>query len=585
MRLRTLLGVILCVALGIVAILFGWHPSPPAPSPETATESDVPPWFEDVTDKVGLKFVHDAGPVGTYFYPQIMGSGAAFLDFDNDGLIDVFLLQNAGPNSPSVHKLFRQAPDGKFVDVTAGSGLDVGGYGMGVAVADVNNDGWPDILITEFGRIRLFRNNGNGTFTDVTREAGLDNPRWGTSAAFFDYDRDGWLDLIVSNYVDYDPAVTCTYLNGRKDYCDPNTFPGTVSRLYHNVSGRSGLPPGTIRFEDVTVASGIGQFSGRGLGVLCADFNGDHWPDILVANDMQVNRLWINQHDGTFKDEAALRNLATNRIGQAESNMGIAQADVDGDGRWDIFITHIAEETHTLWRQTSRGHFTDWTIPSGVSASHWRGTGFGAVLADFDHDGAPDLAIVNGRIVEPRSGAKLDRSSFWGPYRERNQLFANDGKGHFRDICRSNPAFCGVPGVSRGLACADFDNDGAVDLLVTSIAAPARLFRNVAPKRGHWLVLRALDPRLKRDAYGAEVTVRAGDRRWFRLVNPGYSYLCSNDPRVHFGLGPIDRIDAIDVVWPDGLEEVFPGGSVDRLITLRRGDGQASAGRQAENGK
>jgi hypothetical protein len=254
--------------------------------------------------------------------------------------------------------------------------------------------------------------------------------------------------------------------------------------------------------------------------------------------------------------------------------MGIAQADVDGDGEWDIFISHLAEETHTLFRQGPHGKFRDWTNQCGVTASHWRGTGFGTVLADFDHDGAPDLALVNGRIGEPRTGIRPTTGTFWAPYLERNQLFANDGKGRFRDISLANPAFSGTPAVSRGLACADFDNDGAVDLLVTTIGGPARLFRNVAPNRGHWLMIRAVDPRWKRDAYGAEVTVRAGDRKWFRLVNPGYSYLCSNDPRVHFGVGKNERIDEIRIVWPDGLEETFPGGPADRMMTLQRGDGR-----------
>ena len=569
------LGAVLCVALaGGLILFFGRPTAGPTPTTQPAADPGVPPWFADVSDQVGLNFVHDPGPVGTYFFPQIMGSGAAFLDYDNDGRLDIFLIQNAGPNSKSVNRLFHQTPEGKFVDVTAGSGLDVSGYGMGVAVGDVNNDGWPDILVTEYGRLRLFRNNGNGTFTDVTQEAGLDNPRWGTSAAFFDYDRDGWLDLVVTNYVDYDPSVVCRFPGGRIGFCDPNTFPGTVSRLFHNVSGRPGQPAGAIRFEDVTLASGLGQTPGRGLGVLCADFNGDHWPDILVANDLQANRLWINQHDGTFKDEAVLRGIATNRMGAGEANMGIAQADVDGDGEWDIFITHLTEETHTLFRQGPHGRFKDWTMHCGVTASHWRGTGFGTVLADFDDDGTPDLAIVNGRIGESRTGVKPTTSSFWGPYLERNQLFANDGKGRFRDISLSNPAFSGAPAVSRGLACGDFDNDGGLDLLVTSIGAPARLYRNVVPNRGHWLIVRAVDPRFKRDAYDAEIIVKAGDRKWFRLLNPGYSYLCSNDPRVHFGLGKNERYDEIRIVWPDGLEEVFPAGRVDRIITLQRGEGR-----------
>jgi hypothetical protein len=539
--------------------------------PEDAT------WFVDVTDASGLNFVHDAGPLGRYFMPEMVGSGAAFFDFDNDGRLDIYLVQNGGPESSSTNRLFHQEPDGRFTDVSTGSGLDVKGYGMGVAVGDINNDGWPDVFVTEYGRARLFLNNGNGTFTDITKDAGLDSVLWGTSACFVDYDRDGWLDLVVVNYVTYDPSRWCADPDGRQEYCGPSAFNGTVTRLYRNLGAAAGSK---VRFQDVTLESGLGQQPGPGLGVFCADFNGDRWPDIFVSNDGKPNHLWINQRNGTFKEEGVERGLALNCLGRAEANMGVAIGDVNGDGFFDLFVTHLTDETNTLWAQGPRGIFQDRTAAVGLANPRWRGTGFGTVLVDFDHDGALDLGVVNGRvkrakIVDAPADVKATNPSYWQVYAERNQLFGNDGTGRFRDLSSQNAAFCGRAAVCRGLACADFDNDGAMDLLVTAVAGPARLYRNVAPRRGHWLLVRALEPGLRRDAYGAEVTVQAGGRRWMRWINPGYSYLCSNDPRAHFGLGQADRVETIEVVWPDGSEETFPGCPADQLVVLRKGEGRA----------
>jgi hypothetical protein len=559
-----------------VGCVLGLGCRPPAPS--TQEEPSTPPWFRDVTEECGLHFVHDARPTGDYFMPQIMGSGAALFDYDNDGRLDIYLLQNGGPNSRSTNRLFHQEADGRFQDVSAGSGLDVAGYGMGVAIGDVNNDGWPDVLVTEYGGLRLFLNNGNGTFTDVAREAGLESVLWGTSACFFDYDRDGWLDLVVVNYVDYSPSRPCGNA-GKRDYCHPNAFNGAVVKLYHNLgpSGRNGR----VRFEDVTLKSGLGRLPGPGLGVVCADFDGDGWPDIFVANDSRANRLWINQHDGTFQEEGVVRGVAYNNVGRAQANMGIALGDADGDGQFDLYVTHLTQETNILWKQGPRGLFRDQTAAAGLANPRWRGTGFGTVLGDFDHDGALDLAVVNGRVsrsadLPGSGGASAALEPFWRDYAERNQLFANDGSGRFRDISPENSPFCGTAAVSRGLACGDLDGDGALDLLVTTVAGPARVYRNVAPGRGHWLLVRALDPALKRDAYGAEITVRAGGRRWLRWLNPASSYLCSNDARVHFGLGQAERVDAIEIRWPDGTVEVFPGGASDRAMVLRKGEGSVA---------
>ncbi len=536
------------------------------------------PWFEDITAKSGVNFVHDVGPVGTYFMAESVGSGVALFDYDNDGRLDIYVIQNAGANSPSKNKLFHQGSDGRFTDASAGSGLDVAGRGMGVAIGDVNNDGWPDVLVTDLAGVRLFLNEGRGTFREATKESGLDNPFWGTSAAFFDYDRDGWLDLVIANYVNYDPTRPCVDENGKPEYCGPKAFPpGTVSKLFRNLGGQS--KPGV--FEDVTMPSGLGAVPGPALAVVCADFDGDGWPDIFIANDGQANRLWMNQHDGKFKDEALQRGVAFNALGQAQGNMGIALGDVDGDQLFDVFVAHLIEETHVLWGQSPRGIFQDRTAISGMAAPRWHGTGFGTVLGDLDNDGALDSAIANGDVrrnhfTKPDAKTIAAVGPFWAPYAQRNQLFTSDGKGRFRDISEANDPFCGTARIARGLASGDLDNDGGLDLVVTNVAAAARVYRNVAVGRGHWLIVRAVDPALGgRDAYGAVITVEAGGRRASRWYNPGSSYLSSNDPRAHFGLGKAGRIDALEVLWPDGTVEIFPGQEVDRVIAVRKGEGKA----------
>jgi hypothetical protein len=519
---------------------------------------------------VGLDFVHDAGPPGDFFMPAAIGSGAALFDMDGDGRLDIYLLNNGGPKGAK-NRLFRHGADGRFTDVSAGSGLDFAGHCMGVAVGDVNNDGLPDVLVTEYTGVRLFLNLGGGKFCDVTAEAGLGNPAWGASAAFFDYDRDGRLDLVVVNYVDYDPSVPRTAANGVRDYPPPGAFHGRVTRLFRNCGpgpGGSG-----VRFEDVTVAAGLGRRAGPGLGVLCYDFDGDGWPDVFVANDGKPNHLWINQRNGTFKEEALEHNVAYNAVGQAEAGMGVALGDLDGDGLMDLFVTHLTEESNRLWKQEPRGLFRDYTVAAGLADPHTRGTGFGTALLDVDHDGWLDLAIVNGRVSRAPS-AYAPLGPHWGLYAERNRLFANDGAGHFRDVSGSNAPFCGTPNVARGLAVGDVDGDGALDLLVTTAGGRARLLRNVALQRGHWLLVRAIDPALRRDAHGAEVALQAGGRRQVRLVTPASSYHCSSDVRAHFGLGAAGRFDALTVTWPDGAVERFAGGPADRELVLRKGAGE-----------
>ena len=544
-------------------------------------ERKAPAWFEDFTEQAGVRFVHEVEVSGKYLFSESIGSGGAFFDFNQDGRLDIYLIHNVNPSAPATNRLFRQEADGRFTDVSFESGLDVTGYGNGLAIGDVNNDGLPEVFLTEYDRIRLFLNRGDGKFRDVTAAAGLTNQHWSVPAAFFDYDRDGWLDLVVGNYLDFDPTQKCHDAKGQPDFCGPHGFHSTITRLYRNLGGGpadSALP----RFEDVTVASAIGRAPGKAMEIVCADFDGDHWPDIFITDDGLPNRLFVNQRNRTFKEEAVARGLAYTGLGATAANMGIALGDTDNDGLFDLFVPHLAEENHTFWRQEPRGIFQDDTARAGLLSTAWHGTGFAAVFADFDCDGRLDLAIANGSVRRRlgRASPKIAQGilPFWHPYAEPNQLFANDGAGHFVEVSAANPAFCGEALVGRGLVCGDLDNDGGLDLLVTGIGGPARLYRNIASPHGHWLGIRATDPALgNRDAFGAEIVVQAGGRRWWRLVQPAYGYASSNDPRVHFGLGDSATVDSILVRWPDGTEETFAGGPSNRYLFLRKGSGSVAS--------
>jgi enediyne biosynthesis protein E4 len=569
------LGAALAAALLAGSLSCRRDAAPDAPIDPAANAG--PQWFEDVTAAWGLDFVHDPGPTGTYFMPQSMGSGAACLDFDGDGLLDIYLLHFGGPDSKSVNRLFRQTAPGKFQDVTDGSGVGVAGHNHGVAVGDVNNDGKPDILLSQYGGIRLFLNLGGGKFADATADSGLANLSWGVSSAFLDYDRDGWLDLVVVNYLDHDPKIECRSPEGVLDFCGPNSFAGTSSKLFRNLGHKPNGDAPAAKFEDVSLASGVGKVRGPGLGVAVADLDGDGWQDFFVANDGQPNRLWVNQRNGTFAEEALSRGVAMTAMGKSYAGMGVAIGDANNDGLLDLYVTHLGSEMNNLWSQGPRGQFRDRTVDADLSKSKWRGTGFGTLMADFDHDGSVDIALVNGKVFRggPATGTGL---GFWETYAEKNQLFANDGSGKFRDISPDNPAFCDYWNVGRGLVCADFDNDGAPDLLVSAIGDRARLFRNVAPGRGNWLKVRAFDPAHNRDAYGAEVRVRAGGREFVRVVSPAESYLCSGSPLAHFGLGTATAVEWVRVTWPDGEKvqtEQFAVGAVNTPVVLKRGEGKS----------
>lgn len=560
----------LLLSLGLIGGCDRTHPT--GESPSDTPRSSAGGWFRDITTESGVAFIHRAGT--NYAMPDQVGSGVALLDFDQDGRLDLYLVQNGGEGAAARNQLYRQDAAGRFQNVSAGSGADLAGRGMGAFAGDVNNDGRPDLVVTEYGAVRLLENLGKGQFREVGHEAGIDNPRWAAPASFLDFDRDGWLDLVVGNYVDYDPTQVCHDAQGRQDFCAPASFAPTSTRLWKNVTGSAGGPP---RFQEVTEASGLTRSPGDALGLVCADFDGDGWPDIFCADDGRPNRLFVNRHDGTFREEAALRGLAFNAMGRPAANMGTAFADCDGDARGDLFITHLTEEFHALYRQDRPGLFLDVIAQVGLHQPGWRGTGFGVVLSDFNADGAPDLAQANGlvrRAIPGQTPVAAGVDPWWARYAQRAQLFENDGAGHFRDVSASNAALCGAAMVGRSLAVGDLDHDGAPDLVLGSVGGPVHLYRNVAPARGHWLTLRLVDPAHGgRDAIGAEVLVRTVGKTNWALLQPATSYLSSHEPAVHLGLGPAARYEGIEVRWPEGRSELFPGGPADLRITLQRGTG------------
>jgi len=539
------------------------------------------PLFREAASETGLVFQHFTGATGDYFLPEIMGAGVALLDYDGDGDLDVYLIQgdlldqrksmkDALFPPPKDHwpgnRLFRNEliPSGhlRFTDVTERAAVGHVGYGMGVAVGDVDNDGRPDLFVTNFGPNVLYRNNGDGTFTDITRQAGLDGMRWSTSAAFLDYDRDGTLDLVVTNYVDFSVKgnIACYAPTGERDYCNPAVYRPIPTRLYRN--------DGKGHFLDLTRQSGVGAAFGNGLGVSCADFNGDGWVDIFVANDGMPNQLWINQHNGTFKDLALSSGVAYNADGAAQAGMGVATGDFDNDGDEDIFITHLARESNTLYVNDGNGVFHDATIEAGLSRGSLSGTGFATEWFDYDNDGFLDLFLANGAVslVESLRGGPY-------PYGQRNQLFHSENGKKFSDVTLTAGRVFELSEVGRGAAFGDIDNDGRVDVIVSNNNGPVRLLLNQAGSGGHWLTVRLVDGTANLSGALVGLTQRNGATVWRRAHADG-SYLSSSDPRVHFGLGTDAAEPArIEVRWPGGKRESWNRIKKDSEITLRAGTG------------
>ncbi len=560
-------------------------------------------WFKDVSDEVGLNFVQAVGPLGTHFMPEINGSGGALLDFDNDGDLDLFLV-NLG-RSPKAkvdfdsatnisHRLYRQEADGRFSDQTNNVGLantrraEVQ-LGIGCAVGDVNNDGLCDLYVTNYGPDQLFLNEGGERFADRTDEASLGCGEWGTAAAFFDYDRDGWLDLLVVNYCAdklFEHSVACGFVDGTLSYCGPHKFEPTIDRLYHN-EGAKGLVDGVPRFVDVTESSGLADAKSYGLGLAVCDFDGDSWPDMFIANDMRENRLWMNQRDGTFREEAAERGVARNGDGMVQGCMGVSVADIDHDLDFDLVVTNLVTEGSVLYINDGSGVFMDQSRAFDVINRTRQHTGWGVALVDLDLDGQLDMPMVNGFVVpggsmfpphgEDQFQNRVVESTapeiFFSRYVGVNLLLMKTSDLKYVDASSDAGDFSSLDGSNRALIFGDVDRDGDIDLITTSVGGRAKLFRNDLPWRGHWLKVSCWLPQQNRDAIGAVVRVFAGGKRWLGQVMPSSSYLASNETAVHFGVGPVTRIDSIEVTWPDGSVERFDGASVDQHLKMVAGSG------------
>ncbi|MGE3180046.1 MAG: CRTAC1 family protein [Phycisphaerae bacterium] len=535
-----------------------------------------------MTSSSGVDFHHHVESNASWYMPDIMGGGLAVFDYDQDDDLDIFFVdavpQSAGGERAG-NRLFRREADGRYTDVTAiagfskhlidddKEGLSAGPRraGMGCAIGDVDNDGDQDLYVTNHGPDQLYRNNGDGTFTDVTDASGVANREWSASALFFDFDRDGWLDLYVCNYLQYDPARRCTDDAGAPDYCGPQSFPDVPDRLFRN------LGDGT--FADVSTLSGITRYAASGLGIALLDADRDSWPDVFVANDADANFLWINQRDGTFAEQAIESGVALNAMGKAEAGMGIGVGDVDRNGALDLLVTHLNDETNTLYVDAASGLFDDRTAAFKLADPRLQFTGFGVALTDFELDSDLDIAIANGAVERRRS--PLAREGAWKDYVEPNQLLVYENRAFVEVDRTASASFTSPLEVSRGLVAIDLDDDGDEDLVVTQIGGPARIYRNESARSGHFLKIRAIDPRHQRDAIGARVEVWVGDQIFVGVVSATVGYLSARAPELHFGLGAAEQYGKIHVIWPDGICERFAGGVTDRRIRLMRGTGVA----------
>jgi hypothetical protein len=524
---------------------------------------------------------------GQFYFPETTGPGAAFLDFDGDGDLDVLLLQGAllgpaqekdtllpVPEGGFRGRLFRNdlrvASDGtrqlRFTDVTAASGLRATGYSMGVATGDFDQDGWTDLYLTNYGSNQLWRNRGDGTFEDVTARAGVDDSRWSVPAVFFDYDQDGWPDLYVGNYVRFTVAghKLCRAESGAPDYCGPMAYAPEEDRLFHN--------RGDGTFEDVTLASGLAGSAGAALGAIPADFDGDGWLDLYVANDGSENFLWRGRGDGTFENLALLAGCAVNMDGQPQASMGVDAGDFDQDGDEDLFMTHLNQETNTLYRNDGHGFFEDVSRESGVGAASWSYTGFGTAWFDYDGDGWLDLFVANG-AVEVLEDQRARGDVF--PLKQRNQLFHGRGDGKLEEVTDAAGEVFELEEVSRAAAFGDVDNDGDTDILLANNSGPARLLLNQVGNRAAWLGLHLLAGTPPREQPGAWVGVlRNQQPTLWRRVRTAGSFGAANDPRLLFGLGKETAIAGVEVRWPDGAWEHWPAIELGRYHDLPKGSGR-----------
>lgn len=560
-------------------------PLPLAAQQNNATKPAQPfAQFVDIATKAGLTATNVFGGKETKRYIlETTGNGVAILDYDNDGWPDIFLVNGSTVEGfpkgkePTNH-LYRNNHDGTFTDVTSRAGLAAAGWGQGACVGDYDNDGWPDLYVTYYGRNRLYHNTGKGTFVDVSDQAGVGGTgkAWGTGCAFLDYDRDGLLDIVVANYVDFDLATapapgsspSCIW-KGAPVMCGPRGLKPAMNLLYRNRGGG--------KFEDVTTKARVDRTPGHYcFSVSTLDYDDDGWPDIYVACDSTPNILYHNNRDRTFTDVGVVAGVAFNEDGREQAGMGSTVADYDGDGKPDIFRTNFSDDTSTLFRNHGNGTFEDTTFAAGVGLNT-RYLGWGTMFMDVDNDSWPDLLLVNGHVYP-----EVDVHKLGSNYYEPRVLYRNLGNGTFADISANAGPGIGTTAASRGLALGDLWNDGRLSAVINNMNAAPSLLVNQVRNSNHWIAIKTIGTRSNRDGIGARVRVTSGGRLLVDEVRSGSSYISNNDMRVHFGLGATDKIDDVEIRWPSGLVEHFEQVPVDRVVTLKEGTGKQPTKRGGE---
>lgn len=539
--------------------------------------------FADVTAKAGIRFVHNNGAFGKKFLPETVGPGVAFIDYDNDGWPDIFLVNGADwPGHLTKHttpKLYHNNRDGTFTDVTHKAGLDVEMYGIGVAVGDYDNDGYDDLFVTAYGQSRLFHNNGPDktgtvTFTDVTQKAGLGGVKeFSTSAAWVDYDKDGRLDLVVGNYVQWSPEndLYCTMDGKNKSYCTPESYKGTSVRLWHN-DGKDSTgkeATGNVKFSDVTQKAGLGEPTSKTLGVAVLDYDNDGWPDLLFSNDTQPNKLYKNNGNGTFTEKAVVAGVAFSEDGVARAGMGVDTFDYDRSGNTSLMITNFSNQMISLYHNEGKGLFVDEAPRSDVGRASLLTLGFGCFFFDYDLDGWPDILVANGHIDPDIQKVQVNVK-----FAEPPHLFRNLGKGQFAEVTKSAGAEFAAARVGRSVAYADLFNDGRLDVLFSTNGGAPHLFRNTAVgNANHCVRLKLVGTKSNRDGIGAVVKLTMADGTQTQMLRSGSSYLAANELVLTFGLGQQTRADAIEIRWPSGLVEKLSGVNAGATLTVTEGKG------------
>jgi enediyne biosynthesis protein E4 len=564
----------LALLFPLVLILgFAFHARTLARQKASAKKPDPPVnvTFADIRKQAGISFLQDSTQTEEKLYLETMGTGVGWLDYDQDGLMDLYFVQSGPtelykPEHRMRSALYHNNGDGTFTDVTEKAGVAAENhYGQGVAIADYDNDGYPDIYVTGYGRAILYHNNGNGTFTDLTAKAGVaDAGGWSTSAAWLDYDHDGYLDLVVLNYIEWSASnnLWCgEHRPGYRSYCHPGNYKGQRIKLYHNNHD------GT--FSDVSESSGIGKPEAKGMGVVAADFNNDGWTDIAVANDSWPNFLFINKKDGTFQDASFVSGIAASEDGRYEAGMGIDAADVTGNGYQDIYITHLDFELNRLYTNNQDGSFTDSTFSSGFGNKAILLSGVSVKFVDYDNDGWPDVLQLNGAMVD---NVHLYHSEV--SYKEPMLMFRNSGKGQFEKIPDGalGKDFS-IPIAGRGLATADFNNDGAMDIAVNNRGDYPMLLRNDGATANHWLEILLIGTKSNRDGIGASLKLTAEGETHVEQVKGGMGYMSASDPRIHFGLGKRNKIELLEIRWPSGQVDLLKDVPVDKIIAVKEGVG------------